>query len=153
MKHRVAAKKGVACKEEGNVSAPLLSPQPLPFWPKLADTAGHRQRAPAVQTMSSSMGSVRSLSSKFHADTCNIDDVIAPSLFGNPRPCSKQATLEVCCTRMAMVSIVRPCHSYHDCTVSARHGDDVGGAQTTPSSIVCGVESSDWGRGAHSAEL
>ena len=76
MKHRVAAKKGVACKEEGNVSAPLLSPQPLPFWPKLADTAGHRQRAPAVQTMSSSMGSVRSLSSKFHADTCNIDDVI-----------------------------------------------------------------------------
>ena len=44
------------------------SPQPL-RWPKLADTAG-----PAAQTMSSSIGSVRPFPSKFHADTCNIDE-------------------------------------------------------------------------------
>ena len=47
------------------------SPQPL-RWSKLADTAGHRLHAPAPQTMSSSIGSVRFFSSKFHADTCNI---------------------------------------------------------------------------------
>ena len=56
------------------------SPKPL-RWSKLADTAGHRLRVPAAQTTSSSIGSVQFLSSKFHADTCNIDES-TPSIFG-----------------------------------------------------------------------
>ena len=44
----------------------MLLSQPL-RWSKLADTAGHRLRAPAAQTMSSSIGSVRILSSKIHS--------------------------------------------------------------------------------------
>lgn len=42
----------------------------------LADTAGNRLRAPAAQTMLSSIGSVRFVPcpSNFHADMCNIDE-------------------------------------------------------------------------------
>ena len=57
------------------------SPQPL-RWSKLADTAGHRLRASAAQTMPSgsaqtmpsSIGSMRFFPSKNYADTCNIDE-------------------------------------------------------------------------------
>lgn len=65
-----------------DVRAPPLSPLPIPLrWSNLADTAGHRLRVPAAQTTSSSIGSARFPTSKFHADTWRNIDEPAPFIF------------------------------------------------------------------------
>lgn len=63
-------------------SGQCSSLQPL-RWPKLDDTAVHHLRAPAAQTMLSSIGSVRFFPSKVYADVCNIDES-APILNTGP---------------------------------------------------------------------
>lgn len=77
--------------DDTKARAPL--PQPL-RWSKLADTAGHRLRASAAQTMPSSIGSMRFFPSKNYADTCNIDES-APILNTGPWiPCSRRGVAE-----------------------------------------------------------